>query len=92
MVGTALKYEGHSRSTTSKTVRGSNLSAMTTLAPASSGVRTLTTIPLTWNSGRISRDRSAGPRSSASRPMVAMASRLAWSSITPLGTPVVPLV
>ena len=49
-------------------------------------------MPLTWNSGRISRHRSAGPTASAWRPISAIASRLAWSSITPLGTPVVPLV
>ena len=49
-------------------------------------------MPLTWKSGRISRHRSAGPTSNAWRPISAMASMLAWSSITPLGTPVVPLV
>jgi hypothetical protein len=77
---------------TLKKVFGLKRSAITTLAPARSGVRMLTTMPLTWNSGRINRQRSSPPTWSASRPMVVMASRFAWSSITPLGAPVVPEV
>jgi hypothetical protein len=65
---------------------------MTALPPASSGESVPMTIPLTWNSGRISRLRSRSVSSKLSTSTEHMAARFAWSSITPLGLPVVPLV
>src|SRR5664279_6475540 len=49
-------------------------------------------IPLTWNSGRTSRHRVVGPISSTVMICSVIAARLAWSSMTPFGRPVVPLV
>ena len=49
-------------------------------------------MPLTWNSGRISKHRSVGDRRRAPVVISTMAMRLAWSSTTPFGVPVVPLV
>lgn len=66
MVGTAEKYVGRAWRTRAKNVAGSNRPAMVTWPPAISGASVPTTIPLTWNRGRISRLLSAEVRSSAS--------------------------
>jgi hypothetical protein len=47
---------------------------------------------LTWNSGSTSRLRVSAVISNQSMMILAVAPTLAWSSITPLGRPVVPLV
>jgi hypothetical protein len=83
---------GRARSTRSQNVFGSNRGAITVEPPAASGETTLTMIPLTWNNGNTSRQRSAGVISNQSTIIAAVATRLAWSSITPFGRPVVPPV
>ena len=76
----------------SKNAKGENLAVIDVDPPTASGDRIDTTMPLTWNSGRMSRQRSVAPSPVASMMPVTMAIRLAWSSSTPLGVPVVPLV
>ena len=76
----------------SKNVEGEKRPVIVVQPPAASGESTLTRMPLTWNSGRMSKQRSAAVTSSAVVIMATIAVRLAWSSITPLGLPVVPLV
>jgi len=56
------------------------------------GDTTLTVIPFTWNSGSTSRLRVSGVISNQPTMISAVALTLAWSSMTPLGRPVVPLV
>jgi hypothetical protein len=56
------------------------------------GARQLTRIVLTWNSGSTSRQLSFGPSFIHSPIEEPIATRFAWSSITPLGRPVEPLV
>ena len=92
MVGTAEKKVGLTCSTVAQKVAGWNRSAMNAEPPASSGDTTLTMIPLTWNNGSTSRLRVSAVISNQSMMIVAVALTLAWSSITPLGRPVVPLV
>jgi hypothetical protein len=69
-----------------------NRSAMNVEPPASSGDTTLTMIPFTWNSGSTSRLRVSPAISNHLTMISAVALMLAWSSLTPLGRPVVPLV
>ena len=57
MVGTAEKNVGLARSTVAQQVAASNRSAMNVEPPARSGDTTLTMIPLTWKSGRMSIER-----------------------------------
>lgn len=83
---------GRTVATRSKKVSARNRPATVTRPPASSGDNTPTTIPLTWNSGRISRLWSVAVSRAVPVIISAMAARLAWSSITPLGRPVLPLV
>jgi hypothetical protein len=61
----------------SKNVEGEKRPVTDVQPPAASGDSTLTRMPLTWNSGRISRQRSAAVRPSASVIMPTMAVRLA---------------
>ena len=49
-------------------------------------------IPFTWNSGSTSRLRVSPVISNQPTMISAVALTLAWSSMTPLGRPVVPLV
>jgi len=65
---------------------------MVTRAPASSGVSVPTTMALTWKRGRTSRLWSVAVMPSPARVMAHIAAMFAWSSITPFGRPVVPLV
>ncbi len=76
----------------SKNVEGEKRPVTVVRPPAASGDNTLTRMPLTWNSGRMSKQRSAAVTSSACVIMPTIAVRLAWSSITPFGLPVEPLV
>ena len=60
--------------------------------PVSSGVSMPTVAAKAWNMGRTTRTRSSGakPRACATPP--ALATRLRWLSMAPLGRPVVPEV
>jgi hypothetical protein len=73
-------------------VSGANLARIVTCAPTIMGARQLTRIALTWNSGSTSRQWSFGPSLNRSPIEEPIATRFAWSSITPLGRPVEPLV
>ena len=92
MVGTAEKNVGLARWTVAQKVAASNRSAMNVVPPASSGDTTLTMTPFTWKSGRTSSERVSSVISNQSTMSSAVARTLAWSSMTPLGRPVVPLV
>ena len=92
MAGTAEKYVARLCSSRSKNVFGLKRPATVARPPASSGDNVPTTIPLAWNSGRMSRLWSSLVILNASIAMRHMAFRLAWSSMTPFGRPVVPLV
>ncbi len=92
MVGTAEKKVGLTCSTVAQKLAVWNRSAMKVEPPASSGDTTLTMIPFTWNSGSTSRQRVSAVISNQPMMSSAVALMLAWSSITPLGRPVVPLV
>ena len=83
---------GRRASTVSKKVGAENRAVIEVAPPTASGDSTLTTMPLTWNSGRISRQWWSGPSRNASVVISTMAVRLAWSRTTPFGVPVVPLV
>ena len=83
---------GRTRSTASAKLAGANRSRTVVRAPARSGVRMLTAIALTWKSGRTRRQWSSAPIRNAASICAVMASRFAWSSMTPLGRPVDPLV
>ena len=71
---------------------GENLPMTVTWAPASIGESTLTRRALLWNSGKMSRQWSSRVIVMRSTICAAIARRLPWSSITPLGLPVEPLV
>ena len=92
MVGTAEKKVGLTCSTVAQKLAAWNRSAMNVEPPASSGDTTLTMIPFTWNSGSTSRLRVSPVISNQPTMISAVALTLAWSSMTPLGRPVVPLV
>ena len=92
MVGTAEKKLGLTFSTVAQKLSAWNRSATNADPPASSGDTTLTMIPLTWNRGSTSRLRVSPVISNQSMMIRAVAPTLAWSSMTPLGRPVVPLV
>ena len=62
MVGTAEKYVGVSRATSSKNRDGENFPVMLSCPPASIGARKLTQMAFTWNSGSTRRAWSAAVR------------------------------
>ena len=92
MAGTAEKYVARYRDTAARKVSGANRGRIVTCPPAMIGARQLTRIAFTWNSGSTSRQLSSGLSLIASPIEAAIASRFAWSSITPFGRPVEPLV
>ena len=92
MAGTAEKYVARYREIAARKVSGANLGRIVTCAPAIIGARQLTRIAFTWNSGSTSRQLSSGLSFMAWPSEAPIAARFAWSSITPFGLPVEPLV
>ena len=71
---------------------GSTSCRMTTVPPHSSIEKRQANMPLAWNMGTASRQRSSWSKSKARRRLRVAQSTAAWVSNTPLGMPVEPEV
>ena len=91
MVGTKTAWVMRSRAIVSRTARGSKRGSRTWVPPAQVAAKTFE-VPATWNIGQTCSQRSSQECPVTARLCSALASRLRWLSITPLGVPVVPPV
>ena len=91
MVGTNTVCVIRSRSMAASTAAGSKRGSSTCAAPTHVQATTLA-VPATWNIGQTWSQRCGWRWPVAIRLWRALASRLPWLSITPLGRPVVPPV
>jgi len=64
---------------------------VTSVAPDASALAMVMTNPMTWAKGATATTVSRGPSFSAARTWPTPATTFAWVSMTPLGSPVVPL-
>ena len=91
MVGTSVVWVIRSRAIAASTAAGSKRGSTTWSAPTQVHANRFAT-PATWNIGQTFRKRVSLRWPVATRLWRALASRLAWLSMTPLGVPVVPPV
>ena len=92
MVGTTLIQVQRDCVACCQKLPAENRGGMARLPPWASGASMVTAKALMWYSGSTASTRSRGERACSVLMDKALADRLAWVSITPLGTPVVPEV
>ena len=92
IVGTEEKVTGSKLATSAQNLEAEKRSHIATWAPSTSGITVVTTCALTWKSGSTIPSVSPRESGSGSPSCQALARKLAWPSIAPLGRPVVPEV
>ena len=91
IVGTKTAWVMRSRAIVSSTARGLEARQQHMVPPTQVAAKTFE-VPATWNIGHTCNQRSSHEWPVTARLCMALASRLRWLSITPLGVPVVPPV